>query len=62
MNGIILEVTYLFQVRHRWCELVVKHQYTKHNTDVEKFLLEDQVQNFLNLRNICNYREAELQS
>lgn len=31
------------QVRHRWCELVVKHAYTKAYGDVEHFLVHDQV-------------------
>ena len=31
------------EVRHRWCELIVKHKYTKAYRDVEKFLQEDQV-------------------
>jgi hypothetical protein len=31
------------QVRHRWCELVIKHKYTKAYNQVERFLLEDQV-------------------
>ncbi|KAM7092602.1 aminopeptidase O isoform 1-T3 [Molossus nigricans] len=30
------------EVRHRWCELVVKHKYTKAYRDVERFLHEDQ--------------------
>uniref|UniRef100_A0A8C6CZV6 Aminopeptidase O (putative) n=1 Tax=Moschus moschiferus TaxID=68415 RepID=A0A8C6CZV6_MOSMO len=30
------------EVRHRWCELVVKHKYTKAYRDVERFLQEDQ--------------------
>ncbi|XP_074851235.1 aminopeptidase O isoform X3 [Carettochelys insculpta] len=30
------------EVRHRWCELVIKHQYTSRYTEVEKFLREDQ--------------------
>eukprot|EP00079_Xenopus_tropicalis_P031154 XP_017944925.1 PREDICTED: aminopeptidase O isoform X3 [Xenopus tropicalis] len=30
------------EVRHRWCELVVKHKYTVAYKDVEKFLHEDQ--------------------
>ncbi|KAK2504307.1 hypothetical protein MC885_020732, partial [Smutsia gigantea] len=43
-----LEKTYLLpqqdaEVRHRWCELIVKHKYTKAYRDVERFLLEDQV-------------------
>lgn len=32
-----------FQVRHRWCELVVKHSYTQAYGDVEHFLVHDQV-------------------
>ena len=31
------------KVRHRWCELIVKHKYTKAYKHVEKFLEEDQV-------------------
>jgi len=31
------------KVRHRWCELVVKHKYVPGYGDVEKFLREDQV-------------------
>uniref|UniRef100_A0A8C0CR99 Aminopeptidase O (putative) n=1 Tax=Balaenoptera musculus TaxID=9771 RepID=A0A8C0CR99_BALMU len=30
------------EVRHRWCELVVKHKYTKAYRNVERFLQEDQ--------------------
>ncbi|XP_058421444.1 aminopeptidase O isoform X4 [Diceros bicornis minor] len=30
------------EVRHRWCELIVKHRYTKAYKDVERFLQEDQ--------------------
>ncbi|XP_053558397.1 aminopeptidase O [Bombina bombina] len=30
------------EVRHRWCELVVKHKYTAAYKDVETFLLQDQ--------------------
>ncbi|XP_055983507.1 aminopeptidase O isoform X2 [Sorex fumeus] len=30
------------EVRHRWCELVVKHKYTGAYRDVERFLLDDQ--------------------
>ncbi|XP_041420446.1 aminopeptidase O-like [Xenopus laevis] len=30
------------EVRHRWCELVVKHKYTVAYKDIEKFLHEDQ--------------------
>ncbi|XP_044796194.2 aminopeptidase O isoform X7 [Bubalus bubalis] len=30
------------KVRHRWCELIVKHKYTKAYRDVERFLQEDQ--------------------
>ncbi|XP_028661177.1 aminopeptidase O [Erpetoichthys calabaricus] len=30
------------EVRHRWCELVVKHKYTKAYKDVEQFLTQDQ--------------------
>ncbi|XP_068093416.1 aminopeptidase O isoform X3 [Hyperolius riggenbachi] len=42
-----LERTYSLQehdaeVRHRWCELVVKHKYTAAYKDVEQFLLQDQ--------------------
>lgn len=32
-----------FQVRHRWCELVVKHAYAQGYGDVEHFLVHDQV-------------------
>lgn len=31
------------KVRHRWCELVVKHKYAKAYEQVERFLQEDQV-------------------
>ncbi|XP_057161575.1 aminopeptidase O isoform X4 [Ursus arctos] len=31
------------KVRHRWCELIVKHKYTKAYKDVERFLQEDQM-------------------
>ncbi|KAG8595957.1 hypothetical protein GDO81_001686 [Engystomops pustulosus] len=30
------------EVRHRWCELVIKHKYTTSYNDVEAFLLQDQ--------------------
>ncbi|XP_063769823.1 aminopeptidase O isoform X2 [Pseudophryne corroboree] len=30
------------EVRHRWCELVIKHKYTAAYKDVETFLLQDQ--------------------
>ena len=30
------------EVRHRWCELIVKHRYTQAYRDVERFLQEDQ--------------------
>uniref|UniRef100_H3DJQ6 Peptidase M1 leukotriene A4 hydrolase/aminopeptidase C-terminal domain-containing protein n=1 Tax=Tetraodon nigroviridis TaxID=99883 RepID=H3DJQ6_TETNG len=30
------------EVRHRWCELAVKHAHTKAYKDVENFLLHDQ--------------------
>ncbi|XP_062966749.1 aminopeptidase O isoform X2 [Cynocephalus volans] len=30
------------EVRHRWCELIVKHKYTKAYKHVERFLQEDQ--------------------
>ncbi|XP_056628719.1 aminopeptidase O isoform X2 [Triplophysa dalaica] len=30
------------EVRHRWCELVVKHKYTAAYRDVEQFLIHDQ--------------------
>lgn len=30
------------EVRHRWCELIVKHKYTKAYKNVERFLQEDQ--------------------
>lgn len=30
------------EVRHRWCELVVKHKHTRAYSDVERFLQEDQ--------------------
>ncbi|XP_064436048.1 aminopeptidase O isoform X7 [Mirounga angustirostris] len=30
------------EVRHRWCELIVKHRYTRAYKDVERFLQEDQ--------------------
>lgn len=31
------------QVRHRWCELIVKHKHTAAYKDVEQFLKKDQV-------------------
>ncbi|XP_066460184.1 aminopeptidase O isoform X2 [Eleutherodactylus coqui] len=42
-----LKKTYTLQeqdaeVRHRWCELVIKHKYTPSYKDVEAFLLQDQ--------------------
>lgn len=30
------------EVRHRWCELIIKHKYTKAYKNVERFLQEDQ--------------------
>lgn len=30
------------EVRHRWCELVIKHKYTAGYGDIENFLKEDQ--------------------
>lgn len=33
----------MFQVRHRWCELVVKHTHAKAYKEVENFLLREQV-------------------
>lgn len=36
-------VCFRVQVRHRWCELVVKHAYVKAYGDVEHFLVHDQV-------------------
>ncbi|XP_030641150.1 aminopeptidase O [Chanos chanos] len=43
----LLEKTYNLQaqdaeVKHRWCELVVKHKYTPAYGDVERFLIHDQ--------------------
>ncbi|XP_055127810.1 aminopeptidase O isoform X2 [Symphalangus syndactylus] len=35
------------EVRHRWCELIVKHKFTKAYKSVERFLQEDQVKDFL---------------
>uniref|UniRef100_A0A803SNG4 Peptidase M1 leukotriene A4 hydrolase/aminopeptidase C-terminal domain-containing protein n=1 Tax=Anolis carolinensis TaxID=28377 RepID=A0A803SNG4_ANOCA len=35
------------EVRHRWCELVIKHKYVAGYVDVEKFLKEDQVSIYL---------------
>lgn len=31
------------KVRHRWCELVIKHKYTRAYEQVARFLQEDQV-------------------
>ncbi|KAG2466806.1 AMPO Aminopeptidase, partial [Polypterus senegalus] len=39
-NQLVQEVKQ--EVRHRWCELVVKHKYTKAYKDVEQFLTQDQ--------------------
>lgn len=37
-------IFFLFpKVRHRWCELIVKHKYVPAYGEVEKFLREDQV-------------------
>ncbi|XP_065058090.1 uncharacterized protein LOC135685920 [Rhopilema esculentum] len=30
------------EIRHRWCELIVKHRYTKEYGQVRRFLIEDQ--------------------
>ncbi|MBN3325229.1 AMPO Aminopeptidase, partial [Atractosteus spatula] len=30
------------QVRHRWCELIIKHKHTAAYRDVEHFLTQDQ--------------------
>lgn len=42
-------VVFLFwlQVRHRWCELVVKHAFTQGYADVERFLVHNQVKSFI---------------
>ncbi|GAA6106013.1 aminopeptidase O isoform X1 [Tachysurus ichikawai] len=36
------ELAGLQQVKHRWCELVVKHKYAAAYRDVEHFLIHDQ--------------------
>ncbi|XP_077760393.1 aminopeptidase O isoform X11 [Canis aureus] len=38
----LLDSRSFLKVRHRWCELIVKHKYTKAYKDVERFLQEDQ--------------------
>lgn len=38
-----LKLFFIPKVRHRWCELVVKHKYEPGYGDVERFLREDQV-------------------
>lgn len=40
---VFVPLCFWVQVRHRWCELVVKHAYTKAYGDVEHFLVHDQV-------------------
>uniref|UniRef100_A0A2D4IS89 Peptidase M1 leukotriene A4 hydrolase/aminopeptidase C-terminal domain-containing protein n=4 Tax=Micrurus TaxID=8634 RepID=A0A2D4IS89_MICLE len=30
------------EVRHRWCEMIIKHKYVAGYADVDKFLKEDQ--------------------
>lgn len=44
-QGMLLSDNFLcfLKVRHRWCELVVKHKYKKAYGHVERFLQEDQV-------------------
>uniref|UniRef100_A0A8C0MIT5 Aminopeptidase O (putative) n=1 Tax=Canis lupus familiaris TaxID=9615 RepID=A0A8C0MIT5_CANLF len=43
------------EVRHRWCELIVKHKYTKAYKDVERFLQEDQLPRLDQAVDHCHY-------
>uniref|UniRef100_A0A8C6YE75 Peptidase M1 leukotriene A4 hydrolase/aminopeptidase C-terminal domain-containing protein n=1 Tax=Naja naja TaxID=35670 RepID=A0A8C6YE75_NAJNA len=43
------------EVRHRWCEMIIKHKYVAGYADVDKFLKEDQVSpplNFLHFHSV----------
>ncbi|XP_068165593.1 aminopeptidase O isoform X2 [Antennarius striatus] len=41
------------EVRHRWCELVVKHSYAQAYRDVEQFLVHDQVADWTTDRSLA---------
>lgn len=49
------------QVRHRWCELVIKHKYTKAYNQVERFLLEDQAMGIYLYGELMVSEDARLQ-
>ncbi|KAG8130714.1 hypothetical protein E2320_017293 [Naja naja] len=40
LNNFIFSL--LLKVRHRWCEMIIKHKYVAGYADVDKFLKEDQ--------------------
>ncbi|KAK3699893.1 hypothetical protein QZH41_016548 [Actinostola sp. cb2023] len=42
LNKVYQFATRNAEIRHRWCELVVKHKYTTELKDVRQFLIEDQ--------------------
>ncbi|EDL16214.1 mCG145255, isoform CRA_b, partial [Mus musculus] len=49
------------EVRHRWCELVIKHKYTKAYNQVERFLLEDQAMGIYLYGELMVSEDARLQ-
>ncbi|XP_076587540.1 aminopeptidase O [Chaetodon auriga] len=50
------------EVRHRWCELVVKHAYTQAYKDVENFLLHDQAMGVYLYGELMVQEDAEQQA
>ncbi|GAB1298299.1 Aminopeptidase O [Apodemus speciosus] len=48
-------------VRHRWCELVIKHKYTKAYDQVERFLQEDQAMGIYLYGELMVSEDARLQ-
>lgn len=49
------------EVRHRWCELVIKHKYTKAYDQVERFLQEDQAMGIYLYGELMVSEDARLQ-
>ncbi|XP_076794974.1 aminopeptidase O isoform X3 [Arvicanthis niloticus] len=49
------------KVRHRWCELVIKHKYKKAYDQVERFLLEDQAMGIYLYGELMVSEDARLQ-
>ncbi|XP_031214171.1 aminopeptidase O isoform X3 [Mastomys coucha] len=49
------------EVRHRWCELVIKHKYTKAYNQVERFLQEDQAMGIYLYGELMVSEDARLQ-